>query len=112
MAKKYGSKIDLMAVTFTNIFHSRLITIFAQTVFFALKIHIPSCIPAILASRVARFFSVQTYQSWKNIPNDHKLYQTAINYTKWPKIFQRVIKFKNIFHSKALQILPKLGFLV
>jgi hypothetical protein len=30
--------------------------------------------------RVARFFLVQTYQNEKNIPNDHKLYQTAINY--------------------------------
>jgi hypothetical protein len=35
-------------------------------------------------ARVARFFMVQTYQNGKNIPNDHKLYQTAINYTKWP----------------------------
>jgi hypothetical protein len=22
-------------------------------------------------------------QNWKNVPNDHKLYQKAINYTKW-----------------------------
>jgi hypothetical protein len=36
-------------------------------------------------SRVARFFMVQTYQNGKNIPNDHKLDHTAINYTKWPK---------------------------
>jgi hypothetical protein len=35
-------------------------------------------------TRVARFFLVQTCQNDKNIPNDHKLYQTAINYTKWP----------------------------
>jgi hypothetical protein len=35
-------------------------------------------------NRVARFFLVQTYQYGKNIPNDHKLYQTAINYTKGP----------------------------
>jgi hypothetical protein len=34
--------------------------------------------------RVARFFLVQTYQSGKIIKNDHKSYQTAINYTKWP----------------------------
>jgi hypothetical protein len=28
----------------------------------------------------------QTYQkTGKYIPNDRKLYQTAINYTKWPK---------------------------
>jgi hypothetical protein len=30
---------------------------------------------------VARFLSVQTYQNGKNIPNDHKLYQTSIKYT-------------------------------
>jgi hypothetical protein len=41
------------------------------------------------------------------------------NYTKLPyimpnghKIFQMIIKYNNIFHSKALQNLPKLGFLV
>jgi hypothetical protein len=34
--------------------------------------------------RVARFFLVQTFQIGKNATNDHKLYQTAINYTKWP----------------------------
>jgi hypothetical protein len=34
--------------------------------------------------RVARFLLVQTYQIGKNIPNNHKLYQTAINYTKRP----------------------------
>jgi hypothetical protein len=36
-------------------------------------------------ARVARFFSVQTYQNGKNIPSDHKLYQIAIKYTTWPK---------------------------
>jgi hypothetical protein len=34
--------------------------------------------------RVARFFFVRTYQNRKNMPNDQKLYQTAINYNKWP----------------------------
>jgi hypothetical protein len=34
--------------------------------------------------RVARFFLLQTYQIGKNISNDHKLCQTAINYSKWP----------------------------
>jgi hypothetical protein len=28
---------------------------------------------------------VQTCQNGKNIQNDRKLYQTAINYTKWSK---------------------------
>jgi hypothetical protein len=62
--------------------------------------------------RVARFSLVQTYQNGKNIPNDHKLYQTAIHYSICHKIFQMIIKCNNIFHSKALQNLPKLGLLV
>jgi hypothetical protein len=33
----------------------------------------------------ARFFLVQTYQNGENIPNDQKLYHTAIHYAKWPK---------------------------
>jgi hypothetical protein len=33
-------------------------------------------------TRVARFFSVQNYQNGKKLPNEHKLYQTAIKYTK------------------------------
>jgi hypothetical protein len=32
------------------------------------------------------FFLNQKYQNGKNLPNDHKLYPTAINYTKWPLI--------------------------
>jgi hypothetical protein len=32
-------------------------------------------------SRVARFFLVQIFPDGKNIPNDHEIYQTAINYT-------------------------------
>jgi hypothetical protein len=38
--------------------------------------------------RVARFLLVQTYQNGKNIPNDHKLYQTTINY-----LYQMVINY-------------------
>jgi hypothetical protein len=36
-----------------------------------------------LTTRVAWFFLVQTYQNRKNIPNDHKLDQKAVKYTKW-----------------------------
>jgi hypothetical protein len=56
--------------------------------------------------RVARFFLVQTYQNGKNIPNDHKLYQNV------HKIYQIVLKHTNVFHSKALQNIPKFGYLV
>jgi hypothetical protein len=57
---------------------------------------------------VARFFLAQTYQNGKNVPNDHKLYQTAKIYIpNGRKIFH--IKYANIFHSHAIQILPKNG---
>jgi hypothetical protein len=64
--------------------------------------------------RVARFFLVQKYQNGKNIPNDRKPYKTTINYSilNDSKLFQMAIKYTNIFHSKALHNLPKLGFLV
>jgi hypothetical protein len=34
---------------------------------------------------VARFFLVQLTKTRKNIPNDHKTYQTATKYAKWPQ---------------------------
>jgi hypothetical protein len=37
-----------------------------------------------LRTMVARFSLVQTYQNGKNIPNNHKLYQTATHYARWP----------------------------
>jgi hypothetical protein len=64
-------------------------------------------------TRVARFFLIQTKPNWENktkwpqtITNGQKSYQNG------SKIFQIVIKYANIFHSKALQNLPKLVFLV
>jgi hypothetical protein len=57
--------------------------------------------------------------SWSKIPKQGKKYQITTKYTKWPldisngrKIDQMVIKYTKIFHSKTLQNLPKLGFLV
>jgi hypothetical protein len=35
-----------------------------------------------LVYRVARFFRGTTYQNGENILNNHKIYQTAIKYTK------------------------------
>jgi hypothetical protein len=32
-----------------------------------------------------QIFLGQTFKIGTNIPNDHKQYQRAINYTKWPK---------------------------
>jgi hypothetical protein len=37
-----------------------------------------------MANAEDRFFLVQTNQIGKNVPNDHKLYQTAITFSKWP----------------------------
>jgi hypothetical protein len=37
-----------------------------------------------MTSRVARFFLVQQTKKGENVPNDHKIYQTAIYHTKWP----------------------------
>jgi hypothetical protein len=43
----------------------------------------------------------------QTIPKGHELY-----YINGHTIFQMVIKYTNIYHSKALQNLHKLGFLV
>jgi hypothetical protein len=48
--------------------------------------------------RVARFFLLQHTKTGENIPNYHKIYQTAIKYA--------------IFNYKTLPNLPKSEFLV
>jgi hypothetical protein len=58
-------------------------------------------------NRVARFFLVKTYPNWKTIPNEHKLYQTAINLPFGRKIFHMGIKYANIFLFKTLQNIHK-----
>jgi hypothetical protein len=57
--------------------------------------------------------------SWYIIPKPEKMYQMVTNCTKWlqnipnlHKIVKMAIKYINIFQSKALPNLPKLGFLV
>jgi hypothetical protein len=40
---------------------------------------------------------VQTYQNGKNIPNDHKLYQNAIDCTKWPLNISNDCKMRKHF---------------
>jgi hypothetical protein len=44
--------------------------------------------------------------SWHNIPKPRKIYQNGRT------VYQMTIQYTNIFHSKALQNLRKLGFLV
>jgi hypothetical protein len=53
------------------------------------------------------------------IPKLEKMYQINTKCNKWSynipnihKIFQKAIKYINIFQSKALNICPKLGFWV
>jgi hypothetical protein len=48
-----------------------------------------------------------TYQNGKNIPNNHKIFQMALEYIKWPQ----KIPNDHIFHCKSHLKLPKLGFL-
>jgi hypothetical protein len=50
--------------------------------------------------RVARFFLAQHTKTGNHVPNDHKMYQMAIKYSKWSqnipnglKIFQMVSKY-------------------
>jgi hypothetical protein len=91
-----------------------MIKIFSHRKCKLIFLSVKNCIKPILwcsINRVARFFLFQTYQNGKNIPNDHKLYQNAVSYTKWPKYIPNCHKSNNIFYSKALQILPNLVFL-
>jgi hypothetical protein len=57
-----------------------------------------------------QIFLETTYQNGKNIPNDHKMYQTAIKYTICPKNRQNGHKNTNSFHCKTFQNLPKFVF--
>jgi hypothetical protein len=54
----------------------------------------------------ARFFSVQTYQNGKN---DHKLYQTAIHYAKWPKNIPNDHKISQHFPFQGPQKFTQIG---
>jgi hypothetical protein len=60
--------------------------------------------------QACQIFLVLDTKTGKNVPNEHKMYQMVIKYVR--KMFQMAIKSINIFQSKALKHLPKLGFLV
>jgi hypothetical protein len=62
--------------------------------------------------RLARFFSIQHTKTGKNIPNGNKMYQTAKKIPFGRKMDKMAVRNINIFHCKAFQNLPKLGFLV
>jgi hypothetical protein len=50
--------------------------------------------------------------SWYNIPNGHKIYQTARKLNKWQGNWPNGQKYTNIFDCKTLQNISKLRFLV
>jgi hypothetical protein len=53
-----------------------------------------------LHSSVARFLLVQYTKTGENIPNNHKIYQKATKYTKWPNCHE-------IYQLLPLQDPPK-----
>jgi hypothetical protein len=65
-------------------------------------------------TRAARFFFVCTmYQSgWENILNDHKITKCPYYIPSGRQMLYLTRIYRNIFHSKVLQNIPKLGFLV
>jgi hypothetical protein len=60
------------------------------------------------SNRVASFFLVHDPE--KSVPNEQKMYQMVI--CNRSQIFQKAVKYINIFQSKALKNLPKLRFFV
>jgi hypothetical protein len=52
----------------------------------------------------------QYTKTGKNIPNSRKLNKCPPKMQNWPKKFQLAIIYTNLFHSKALQNLFKVGF--
>jgi hypothetical protein len=63
--------------------------------------------------RAARFFLCAAYQNRKKCTNDHKIFQMALKYLYEMaiKYSNMAVKFTNTFNSKALQNVPKWGFL-
>jgi hypothetical protein len=66
----------------------------------------------VAGTRVARFLLVRDTQTGKNVPNNTKWSKWSRNFPNVLKIFLMAIKYFNIFQSKALKNLPKVGFLV
>jgi hypothetical protein len=64
--------------------------------------------------RVARFFLVKHTKTGRNIPNDHKFHQKAINCTKWLGIPNDHKIYQQFPFQGALMyiIIPQSGFLV
>jgi hypothetical protein len=78
---------------------------------FGAKIHlsIHFATPARFRNQGCQIFLGATYQNVKDIPNNHKISQITIKYTKRPqntsngrKTDQMAIKYTSIFHSQAL----------
>jgi hypothetical protein len=98
--------LEMFACLRTRASNAASLDIFRETVRMLRKVRKPMLrrkIRNAWQSGLTRFVLVQTYQNGKTIPIEHKIHQTAIKYTTWSL---------NIFHSKALQNVPKLGFSV
>jgi hypothetical protein len=54
----------------------------------------------------------QYAKAGENMPNCHQNTKRPWNVPNGRNIFQMDIEYTNLFHSKVLQNLPKLGFLV
>jgi hypothetical protein len=68
-----------------------------------------------VARKPGRVFKVQTGSNPKhgeNLCTKWLLYQMSTTIPNGRKIFQIAINYANVFHSKALHNVPKLGFLV
>jgi hypothetical protein len=61
-------------------------------------------------TRVARFSLVQYTNTWKNIPNYHKIYQMAVNYVKWPENGPKVHKIYYFSTERLLNIFRNCDF--
>jgi hypothetical protein len=75
-------------------------------------LHVTSSGAAPLQFRVARFFLTQCTKTEENYTKLPQHYQIATALPNGHKIYQMSIKHTSIFQSKALQNLPKSGFLV
>jgi hypothetical protein len=62
----------------------------------------------VFEARVAIFTLTQHTKTVKNIPNDHKIYQTAIKYIKWP---ENIPNGHNIYQHLTFQLPPKFWIL-
>jgi hypothetical protein len=62
------------------------------------------CCFSVVPEQGCQIFRGTIYQNGENIPNDHKIYQSALKYTKWPENGPNGHK---IYKHRQLQDPPK-----